>query len=114
MKKAFITGFLGIAFAFAMTACNGNAPATDSVENDEQNIEQTDNHCMHHCQQTCQDSVCLSKNCEGCTCPDSAACHQKPQCKKDGECCKKNAEAAEGQCCKKNAEGCKKECEHHK
>ena len=33
MKKAFMTGFLGIAFAFAMVACNGNATTEDTTAN---------------------------------------------------------------------------------
>ena len=116
MKKALISGFLGIAFAFAMVSCNGNAANTDTVaDTTNVNMEQTEQ-CMKHCQMTCPDSVCLAANCENCTCPDSSACHQKPACKGEGNCCKKAD--GEGECCKKaqaegcaNAEGCKKECE---
>lgn len=125
MKKAFMTGFLGIAFAFAMVACNGNATTEDTTANTCE-MEQAEEACMHHCQMTCPDSVCLAANCENCTCPETSPCKQKPECKGDGQCCKEKA-AAEGQCCKKaegegcknqegckNHEGCKKECENHK
>ncbi len=115
MKKALINGFLGIAFAFAMVACNGNAKTEDTIAADTTGatMEQCEQQCMKHCQMTCPDSVCLAANCENCTCPDSSACHQKPQCKGEGQCCKEKA-AAEGQCCKEQGEGCKKECESHK
>ena len=127
MKKSLITGVLGIAFAFAMVACGGNAATEDTAVVDEA-AEMAEEHCMHHCQMTCPDSVCLAANCENCACPDSSACKQKPHCMKaEGEkCCKENAEGckkAEGEkCCKEKAEGekccknkqngeCKKECE---
>lgn len=115
MKKALINGFLGIAFAFAMVACNGNATTEDTTAADTTcaAMEQCEQQCMKHCQMTCPDSVCLAANCENCTCPDSSACHQKPACKGEGQCCKEKA-AAEGQCCKEQGEGCKKECENHK
>ena len=118
-----MTGFLGIAFAFAMVACSGNATTDENAANDSTaTTEMSEEHCMHHCQMTCPDSVCLAANCENCTCPDSSACKQKPACKKgEGEgCCKKaegegckNAEAKE--CCKNKQNGeCKKECEKKK
>lgn len=109
-----MTGFFGIAFAFAMVSCNGNAAATDTAADTTACPEQTEQ-CMKHCQMTCPDSVCLANNCENCTCPDSSACHQKPACKGEGngECCKDKA-AGEG-CCKDKANGeCKKECESKK
>ncbi|MBQ7062145.1 MAG: hypothetical protein IJM88_02500 [Bacteroidales bacterium] len=113
MKRSFLTGFLGIAFAFAMVGCGSNA-ATEEVAEDTTcaNVEQTEEHCMKHCQMTCPDSVCLANNCENCACPEDSPCHQKPACKgEQGQCCKDKA-AAEGQCCKKqDGEGCKKECE---
>ena len=111
MKKALFTGFLGIAFAFAMASCNGNATATDSNNQDTTNQEcQKTEECMKHCEATCPDSVCLANKCENCTCPDSSACHQKPCCKEEGkgECCKAKAEG-----CKGDGE-CKKECESKK
>lgn len=123
MKKALISGFLGIAFAFAMVACNGGAKTNDSVvENEQPACEQAEEQCMHHCQMTCPDSVCLAANCENCTCPEDSPCHQKATCQGDGSCadkegCKKEGEGCckkEGEsCCKKQGEGCKKECENH-
>lgn len=123
MKKALISGFLGIAFAFAMVACNGNANNNDSVADNEQPAcEQADEHqCMHHCQMTCPDSVCLAANCENCACPEDSPCHQKAACQGDGN-CHKDAACAEKEgckhegegCCKKQGEDCKKECENHK
>ena len=126
MKKALINGFLGIAFAFAMVACNGNAKTEDTIAADTTGatMEQCEQQCMKHCQMTCPDSVCLAANCENCACPEGSPCHQKA-CQGEGQCCKEKAAAegqcckekaaAEGQCCKdKNAEGCKKECENHK
>lgn len=119
MKKALMTGFLGIAFAFAMVACNGNAANEDTTADTTCAMEQAGEACMHHCQMTCPDSACLAANCENCTCPETSPCKQKPECKGDGQCCKEKA-AGEG-CCKKEAaegcqhkEGCKKECENHK
>lgn len=113
MKKAFFTGFLGIAFAFCMVACNGNANTNEPEA--EPTCEQSEEHaCMQHCQMTCPDSVCLANNCENCTCPEDSPCHKKEACKGDGQCCKK-----EGNCCKEGAaaEGCCKEgakpCEGH-
>lgn len=111
MKKSFLTGFLGIAFAFAMVGCNSNA-ATEEVAEDTTGatMEQTDEACMQHCKMTCPDSVCLANNCENCACPEDSPCHQKAACKgEEGKCCKE--QAGEGQCCKKDGEGCKKECE---
>lgn len=115
MKKVLISGFLGIAFAFAMVACNGSAKNNDSVADSEQPAcEQAEEHeCMHHCQMTCPDSACLANNCENCTCPEDSPCHKKEACKGEGNCCKKDAADAEQGCCKKQGEGCKKECEHH-
>ena len=119
MKKALFTGFLGIAFAFSMVACNGNATTEDTTAENTCEMVQNDEACMHHCQMTCPDSVCLAANCENCVCPEDSPCHKKPECKGEGQCCKEKA-AAEG-CCKKesaegckNHEGCKKECENHK
>ena len=117
MKKALISGFLGIVFALSMAACGGNATETDTTVNDTCGATMQNEQCMKHCQMTCLDSVCLAANCENCACPDSSACHQKPACKGDGNCCKKaegeGCQKAEGECCKKdaNAEACKKECE---
>lgn len=139
MKKAFISGFLGIAFAFVMVACNGNASNNDTVAPEEPACEQAEQHeCMHHCQMTCPDSVCLANNCENCTCPEDSPCHQKAckgdgnchkdaacgeqhECQKQGEgCCKKQGEGCKGhEGCKKEGEGCKghegckKECGNH-
>ena len=125
MKKNLMVGFLGIMFAFAMVACNGNATTEDTAVNDEATMEQAEEPCMHHCQMTCPDSVCLAANCENCACPDDSPCHQKPACKGEGQCCKdkaaaegqccKEKAAAEGQCCKDKAKGeeCKKKCENH-
>lgn len=130
MKKAFISGFLGIAFAFAMVACNGNAANTDTVA-DTTGATMEQEECMHHCQMTCPDSVCLANNCENCTCPEDSPCHMKA-CKGEGngECCKKaegcqhdgsckkdeGCKKADGQgCCKKDGNGeCKKQCEKAK
>ncbi len=122
MKKSLMTGFLGIVFAFAMVACNGNATTEDTAAIDTTGAtEMSEEHCMHHCQMTCPDSNCLAANCENCACPDSSACKQKPHCMKaEGEgCCKKDAEGckkAEGEgCCKNKQNGeCKKECEKQK
>ncbi len=116
MKKALFTGFFGIAFAFAMVSCNGNAANTDSAVDSTATVApaQTEQ-CEHHCQNTCQDSACLANNCENCACPDSSACKQKACCKGEGqEChkaegcqndgaCKKGGECkkGEGECCKK-------------
>lgn len=100
MKKALFTGFFGIAFAFVMASCSGNAANNDSVADSTIAPEQTEQ-CMQHCQSTCPDSACLANNCENCTCPDSSACKQKACCKGEGEGCEK----ADG--CKKD-EGCKK------
>ncbi|MBO4307664.1 MAG: hypothetical protein J5848_05055 [Bacteroidales bacterium] len=118
MKKALFTGFLGIVFAFAMVACNGNTTENDTTGDTNVVPAQQDEHCMHHCQATCPDSACLAANCENCTCPDSAACHQKPGCKghegchHDGQGCKGHGEGCQG-----HGEGChhdgacQKECE---
>ena len=126
MKKALISGFLGIAFAFAMVACNGSAKNNDSVADNEQPAcEQAEEHqCMHHCQMTCPDSVCLAANCENCTCPEDSPCHKKAACQGDSTCHKDAACADKKDCCKKQqgegcckkqqGEGCKKECENHK
>lgn len=127
MKKALINGFLGIAFAFAMVACNGNASTEDTTAADTCEMEQAEEACMHHCQMTCPDSVCLAANCENCVCPEDSPCHKKPECKGEGNCCKKaegegcKKAEANGECCKKaeaegcqHKEGCKKECENHK
>lgn len=111
MKKAFLSGFLGIALAFVVASCGGNGEATDSVA--DTMVAPAETECMQHCQMTCPDSVCLAAKCENCTCPDSSACHQKPCCKKDGEGCAKVEGAAcanaEGDCCKKaDSDCCKK------
>ncbi len=111
MKKAFITGFLGIAFAFAMVSCNGNTNATDSNNQDTSKKCPKEEQCMKHCEATCPDSACLANKCENCACPDSSACKQKKECCKEegkGECCK-----AKGEGCKGDGE-CKKECEKKK
>ena len=117
MKKALFTGFLGIAFAFAMVACNGNATTEDTTANEPCEMEQADEACMQHCQMTCPDSVCLAANCENCACPETSPCKQKPECKGDGQCCKKaegeGCQKANSECCKQKEE-CKKECENHK
>lgn len=110
MKKALINGFLGIAFAFAMVACNGSAKTEDTVATDQTPApEQCEQQCMKHCEATCPDSVCLANKCENCTCPEDSPCHKK-ECKGDGQCCKEKA-AAEG-CCESKANGeCKKDGE---
>ncbi len=106
MKKSLILGFFGIAFAFAMVACNGNANPTDSPKADIPcAMEQADQQCDHHCQMTCPDSLCLAANCENCTCPEDSPCHKKEACKGEGNCQK-----GEGECCKAKAEGEKGEC----
>lgn len=120
MKKALISGFLGIAFAFAMVACNGNNNGTDTTATEPAcaGMEQAEEHCMQHCQMTCPDSVCLANNCEHCTCPEDSPCHQKAckgdgSCQKDAACAGKHECKGEGEgCCKKQGEGCQqqKEC----
>ena len=117
MKKSLLSGFLGIAFAFAMVAC-GNDATEPETTTEETTVEQTEHQCMHQCQGTCADSVCNAAKCENCTCPDSSACHHKHACKGEGngECCKsKAADADAHQCCKDkaNGEGCQKHCEKH-
>ncbi|MBQ1409128.1 MAG: hypothetical protein IIY87_05165 [Bacteroidales bacterium] len=119
MKKALFTGFLGIAFAFAMVACNGTAQNNDSVADDTTCAQAEEQECMHHCQMTCPDSVCLAANCENCTCPEDSPCHKKAcmgdgSCQKDAACAEKHECKHEGEgCCKKQGEGCKKDCGNH-
>jgi len=116
MKKAFINGFLGIAFVFAMASCGGNATTEDTTVADTTGATMEQHECQHHCQMTCPDSTCLAANCENCACPEDSPCHKK-ECKGEGNCQK-----GEGECCKAkaegegcaNAEGCKKECEKSK
>lgn len=127
MKKAFLTGFLGIAFSFAMVACGGNSTEEDTTANAAP-VEQTEEHeCMNHCQMTCPDSACLANNCENCTCPEDSPCHKKEACKGDGCCqnheackgegnCQKHEACkgeGKGECCKNKANGeCKKAAEN--
>ncbi len=117
MKKSIVTGLFGIAFAFALVACQGNANKSDSnaPAKEGANVEQNDK-CMHHCEMTCPDSACLANKCENCQCPEDAACHKKEACKGDGNC-----HHGDGECCKghdgekcNHADGCKKECENKK
>lgn len=141
MKKALIYGFLGIAFAFSMVACNGSAKTEDSAADKTCDMMQAEEHeCMRHCQMTCPDSVCLANNCENCACPEDSPCHKKAcqgdgschkdaacaekhECQHEGEgCCKKQGEGCQkqgegcqkqGEGCQKQGEGCKKECGNH-
>ena len=112
MKKILTTGFLGLAFAFAMVACNGNKTEnTDTTQAPAPTEEQCQEKCMKHCEATCPDSVCLANKCENCACPDDSPCHMKKCCKEgnvEGQCAKEG----DGKCCKEGGEGCKKEAEN--
>lgn len=102
---------IAAAFAFGMTACNGNKAAeetTDTVATE--CCGEAHECCGHEGECTCEDTTCAQKNCEECPNHGTENC-----CKvKAGEkaCCG-NHEGCEHQC-DGNHEGCEHNCEHHK
>ena len=106
MKKVFFTAFAAMAFAFAMTACNGNTEGTNDSAADTTNVAVAEE-CEHHCAHEADTAKCCQKvEGEACEHKCEKACDHKCDKAEGKECCKK----AEGQECCKKAEG--KECEH--